>query len=468
VGSILSDVVKTLSALRLSLSATGACAVATLVAPVWTRAYTTAGFDLGLAQRDARVFDNFTDPEANDNTTPHPNWPGYTGVELAAWKALVEWGSELRGDGSGDPTQPGDVGSGGANFDVTWQGNAPGVGGTMDNVISEISMCGGGVLSMSETGPGGWRIRLCGDFTWDDGPGDPVAGAMDIQGILVHEYGHALGLGHSSVAGSTMFPTVPGSGVPSRSISADDRAGIQAIYGVMSATKPHVDNVLGTSLLTIVGKNFAATGNEVWFTQVRSNPTGEPVKLTGVPSTAGGTAISVTTIAAAGPGDVLVRIPGSGHSALSNAYPWNPGGVAAPADYCVGKVNSQGCTPAISFVGTPSASSPSPFLITASQVLNNKSGLLIYGFAPGDSPWQGARLCSSGTLKRTPLQNSGGNPPPNDCSGTFVFDFNARIQSGIDTNLVIGRSVFAQYYYRDPPSSFGVGTSNGLAFTVGP
>ena len=44
---------------------------------------------LDFAQRDVRVFDNFQDPEANDNQVRHPNWPGYTGVELAVWKAVM-------------------------------------------------------------------------------------------------------------------------------------------------------------------------------------------------------------------------------------------------------------------------------------------------------------------------------------------------------------------------------------------
>jgi len=450
------------------LSTTGGLGVAAvLLFPLTTAAFTVQGFGLDLSQRDVRVFDNFTDPQANDNTTPHPSWPGYTGVELAVWKAYSEWGSELHGDGAGDPSQPGDVGSGGANFDITWQGNAPAAGGTMDNVVSEMH-CGGGVNSFVETGPSGWRIRLCSEVLWDDGPGDPVFGAVDIQGAVCHEYGHALGLGHSTVPGSTMYPSPSGNGVAARSIEADDRAGIQFIYGARSATKPHVDSVLGSTSLTIVGANFSASGNEVWFTQASSNPTGDPVKATGVSSSANGTVISLSAPASAGPGDVLVRRVGAGGDALSNAFPWSPSACPAPADYCVAKTNSQGCTPAIGFIGSPSASNPTPFLITAEQVLNNKTGFLIYGYTPASTPFQGGTLCFSGTLKRTPPQSSGGNPPPNDCSGTYSFDFNARIASGIDPNLVVGRNVCAQYYSRDPGASFAVGLTNALAFTICP
>jgi hypothetical protein len=459
---------KPFHAIRFALSAAGLCAAALLVEPRLARAFTVVGPGLDMSQRDVRVFDNFTDPEANDNTTPHPNWPGATGVELAVWKAVSEWGSERHGDGSGDPSQPGGVGSGGANFDATWQGNAPGVGTINDNVVSEMAGCAGGVIIFTEVGASGWRMRLCDTVTWGDGPGDPGAGVMDIQGLVCREYGHLLGLGNSLVAGSTMYVSLSGNGVAARSIEADDRAGVQFIYGAISPTKPHVDAVLGSSSLTIVGRNFPASGNDVWFTQAGGNPTGDPVMATGLTSTAGGTVITLPAPAGAGPGDVLVRKVGVGGDSLSNAYPWSPSACPAPADFCTPKVNSQGCLPAIGFVGNPSASGATPFLITATQVLNNKTGFLIYGYTPANTPFQGGTLCFSGTLKRTPAQNSGGNPPPNDCSGSYSFDFNARIASGIDPNLVVGRDIYAQYYSRDPASSFAVGLTNALAFTICP
>jgi len=70
---------------------------------------------------------------------------------MAVWKAVAEWGSRLHGDGEGDPSQPGDVGSGGANFDVTWQGAAPDAGSSTGNVVSATSNCTGGITSMTET-----------------------------------------------------------------------------------------------------------------------------------------------------------------------------------------------------------------------------------------------------------------------------------------------------------------------------
>jgi len=139
-----------------------------------------------------------------------------------------------------------------------------------------------------------------------------------------------------------------------------------------------------------------------------------------------------------------------------------------PGIYCTGKVNSLGCTPAISFGGSPSASSGAPFTITCSGVINQKSGLLMYSHLPNAAPFQGGTLCLKPPLRRTSPQNSGGSASGSDCTGTFGFDFNARIQSGVDPTLVAGAEVFAQYWSRDPASSSTTSLSNALRFLVNP
>jgi len=145
-------------------------------------------------------------------------------------------------------------------------------------------------------------------------------------------------------------------------------------------------------------------------------------------------------------------------------------GCPPPASYCTGKISSQLCTPTVGSSGTPSVSGGAPFLVTASQVLNQKVGTLFYGLGADSKPFQGATMCVQGPVKRTPVQNSGGNPPPEDCSGTFAFDFNVLIQSGTDPALVQGAAVYCQYWYRDPgdPAGFGTGLSNALSFTICP
>lgn len=461
--------------LRHGLCALGACAAAALVLlPRDALPFTWLGTSLAFDQRDVRVFNNFADPEANDNTTPHPTWPGATGAPQAIWKAAAEWGSARHGDGEGDPSQPGDVGSGGANFDVNWQGLATDIGTVDANVVSAISSCGGGIVSFIESVPGGWRLRLCDDWLWDDGPGTVLApGAFDIQGLVTHEYGHILGLGHSNVAGATMFASLSGDGIAARSIEADDRAGVQFIYGAAALAKPRIDSALPGALLVISGANFAAVGNEVWFTRAAPNPSGAPLVVSGVSATLGGTRIELAIPAGAGPGDVLVRAPGAASGALlSNAFPLDPTGCPAPAVYCTPKTSSQGCVPEISAVGVPSASAGSGFVVACDGVPSGMIGLLFYSKDGAAAvPFQGGTLCLSGALTRTPGQNSGGTLPAGSaCDGHFDLDFNAWIASGQDPLLALDSTVWSQWWFRDPgfapPNASGL--SAAAAFLVCP
>ena len=118
---------------------------------------------LSLGQRDVRLYNNFNGSSANNNTVINQNWPQYDGAELAMWKGGAEWNARAHGDGSGDSTQ-GTVGSGAADFSFFWNGNASGVGGGNDNIISSLSGSSGGVLAYCETPiSNGWRIRFYGD-----------------------------------------------------------------------------------------------------------------------------------------------------------------------------------------------------------------------------------------------------------------------------------------------------------------
>jgi hypothetical protein len=64
--------------------------------------------------------------------------------------------------------------------------------------------------------------------------------------------------------------------------------------------------------------------------------------------------------------------------------------------------------------------------------------------------------------------NSGGNPPPSDCSGSYSFHFS---QSYMAAHLLgAGETLYAQFWSRDPgfPVPDNIGLTDGLQFTIGP
>ena len=56
------------------------------------------------------------------------------------------------------------------------------------------------------------------------------SGGFYIEDIAAHEFGHALGLGHSTLAQATMYPSTSSCNVQNRSLDADDIAGVRALY----------------------------------------------------------------------------------------------------------------------------------------------------------------------------------------------------------------------------------------------
>lgn len=108
-----------------------------------------------------------------------------------------------------------------------------------------------------------WAVRNHGDGDPFDGPGDVLAHAsfpnpydnsqvilhfddeerwvdsetrnVDLLTVAAHEIGHTLGLAHSDDLNALMYAAYSG---PHRSLSADDIAGVQAIYGMASAPDP--------------------------------------------------------------------------------------------------------------------------------------------------------------------------------------------------------------------------------------
>ena len=137
-------------------------------------------------------------------------------------------------------------------------------------------------------------------------------------------------------------------------------------------------------------------------------------------------------------------------------------------NYCTAKVSSQGCTPVIDYTGCPTLSGPDDFEVTAGNVLNNKYGIMIWSHGPNNLPFMGGVLCVAPPITRTPVQDSGGNAPPLDCSGAYSFHFS---QAYMASKLIpAGTQLYAQYWSRDPGFAppDNVGLTNGLGFVVQP
>lgn len=77
--------------------------------------------------------------------------------------------------------------------------------------------------------------NIAGDIHFDNGDPWEVVGTSsepDVLGVLTHEIGHTLGIGHSTLDGAVMFPRAlrrmgPGTGI----LTPDDVAAVRAVYG---------------------------------------------------------------------------------------------------------------------------------------------------------------------------------------------------------------------------------------------
>jgi hypothetical protein len=133
-------------------------------------------------------------------------------------------------------------------------GFALGDGVPMLNLTDPLSACTGSCLAATFTGYYTERAAGSGSYRIDDADivtnstgynwtsqGEDPGGAgcsseIYIEGVMVHEAGHGLGLGHSGVAGATMYPSVSYCNNNPATTEADDESAIVALYGAAPCT----------------------------------------------------------------------------------------------------------------------------------------------------------------------------------------------------------------------------------------
>ncbi len=97
------------------------------------------------------------------------------------------------------------------------------------------------------------------------------SGGFYIEDIAAHEFGHALGLGHSAASGATMYPSVSSCNSGPRTLAADDVAGIQLLYPPVAAPPG-----AGQNLRIVTNRTTRAPGGSPGAISIRprSVPTG--------------------------------------------------------------------------------------------------------------------------------------------------------------------------------------------------
>ena len=110
-------------------------------------------------------------------------------------------------------------------------------------------------------------------FSWDSYRGDARPGSVDLRRVALHEFGHAIGLGHPDENGQSVAAIMNSRNSDLDGLQADDTNGAQAIYGIAAANilRSGARLVAGESLTSLNGRFrllYQPDGNLVLYDDV--------------------------------------------------------------------------------------------------------------------------------------------------------------------------------------------------------
>jgi hypothetical protein len=198
------------------------------------------------------------------------------------------------------------------------------------------------------------------------------------------------------------------------------------------------------------------TGNRVWTRQLGTSA--EEVAQGAAPDGLGGVFVGGRT------GGSLAAPSKGGLDAWVAHYESSS---PTPVVYCTAKVNSLGCTPAISMSNVPSVSAGAGCALTTVNVVAKKYGLFFHSTLGGQAlPFHGGLLCVMTPKRHHFVLNSGG--AAGTCNGVLTEDFATYLAGGYDPALGAGAQVWLQSWSRDPADPFFDGLSDAVTATLCP
>jgi hypothetical protein len=188
--------------------AAGALVVAVAAGTAVTRAYTVNGHTWGIKQ------------------VPYYINPANSDVSASAAIAAIQAGASTWGMQSN------------ADFSFYYMGttNATAVSNNGRNEMFFRPDSNGSVIASTYWWYDGTGHLIDADIMFYDGGWTFYTGTSGctngvyLEDVAAHEFGHALGLGHSSVPTATMYPSMPNCSTDFRSLDSDDISGIESLY----------------------------------------------------------------------------------------------------------------------------------------------------------------------------------------------------------------------------------------------